>query len=61
MGAGRRVIKQARVNRGLTGTHSLARYSKPGHPCQWGLKKGLRRGRRRLDKLIIVEELEAAR
>lgn len=24
------------------------------HPCQWGLKKGLRRARRRLDKDIVV-------
>jgi hypothetical protein len=38
--------------------HSLGRFNTCScHPVQWGLKKGLRRGRRRLDKQVISEEL----
>jgi len=29
------------------------------HPPAWGLKKGLRRGRRRLSKALIEEALQA--
>lgn len=57
MGAGRFVEEARRP--GLTGTKSLARRNTcVCHPRQWGLKKGLRRGRRRLGKLIIREALQ---
>lgn len=37
---------------------SLSRFNRcTCHPQQWGLKKGLRRGRRRLDRLVIEEQL----
>jgi hypothetical protein len=28
------------------------------HPCAWGLKKGLRRARRRYDRLAIREQMD---
>ncbi len=60
MGAGR-FVAQARktgmVGRHGSGGHSLARMNTCScHPIQWGLKKGLRRARRRLDN--ITEQYE---
>ena len=59
MGAGK-FVDQARLKPGLTGSKSLARRwnTCSCHPRQYGLKKGLRRGRRRLDRLVIQEELD---
>jgi len=58
MGAGRFVDKAKKL-RGLTGTNSLSEYSLHtwSNRPQWGLKKGLRRARRRLDKEIIANEM----
>jgi len=54
-------MDQARRS-GMTGpkknSKSLSRFNRcMCHPQQWGMKKGLRRGRRRLDKLVIAEQL----
>jgi len=38
-------------------TGSIDRYTCCCHPRSWGLKKGLRRTRRRFSKKIILEEL----
>jgi hypothetical protein len=40
-------------------TKSLACWNRCScHPKQWGLKKGLRRGRRRLAKIVIKDGLK---
>lgn len=55
MGAGR-FLKQAEHGGNPTG--SLARYNTCScHPVQWGMKKGLRRARRRYERGLIESEL----
>lgn len=56
MGAGGYVTKAKRM-RGV-GSRSLGRFDTCScHPKAWGLKKGLRRARRRLGKQVIKDEL----
>lgn len=56
MGAGGYVTKAKRVQG--VGSRSLHRFDTCScHPKAWGLKKGLRRARRRLGKQIIQDEL----
>lgn len=40
---------------------SLARYNTCScHPCEYGMKKGLRRARRRVDKEIVAQDRREA-
>jgi hypothetical protein len=58
MGAGGFVKKAKRTSavgsKGLSGQHDRCSC----HPQAWGLKKGLRRARRRVDKEVIRDEVE---
>lgn len=56
MGAGGYVTKAKRIR--SVGSRGLGRFDTCScHPKAWGLKKGLRRARRRLGKQIIKDEL----
>jgi hypothetical protein len=56
MGAGH-FVEQAKRSGGMQNWRGWPKTHCCCHPPQWGLKKGLRRGRRRLDKLIISQEM----
>jgi len=59
MSAGR-FVKQAQRS-GMGRKFALSRLNTCScHPCEYGLKKGLRRGRRRLDKEIVSLERREA-
>lgn len=57
MGAGKFVVEAARTS--AMPSHGLTRHDRcVCHPRAWGLKKGLRRARRRVDKMIVQRETQ---
>lgn len=59
MGAGG-YAKQARWGGNPRGSLARAHNSCSCHPKEWGMKKGLRRARRRVDKEIVAQDRREA-